>query len=90
MYTAVSLHRLASSNNFTLWHYKSKDASKEILENGYFNVCEDLIKRGDIIICDQGFAPLVIFVSRDRVKGGDILTQKLLQQPRIKIEETHE
>ena len=39
-YTAEDLSVLAYANNFTLWHYKTDDAS--VIDAGYFNAAANI------------------------------------------------
>ena len=41
---------LAYANNFTLWHYKTVDAS--VTSGGYFNNATDMMRIGDLIIAN--------------------------------------
>ncbi len=39
---------LAYANNFTLWHYKTEDAS--VTTAGYFNTASDMMNVNDLLI----------------------------------------
>ncbi|MFA5592585.1 MAG: hypothetical protein WC989_04645 [Micavibrio sp.] len=50
---ALKLHDLsvlAYANNFTLWHYKTVDASGVFTAAGYFNNASDMMRVGDLLI----------------------------------------
>lgn len=49
-YQPNDLSVLAYANNFTLWHYVTKDAA--ISEKGYFNDGVRLFRKGDLIIAN--------------------------------------
>lgn len=48
--TLSDLSVLAYANNFTLWHYKTKDNA--ITDTGYFNGAADMMNVGDLIIAN--------------------------------------
>lgn len=54
-----NLSVLAYSNGFTLWHYKTNDASADVDTEGYFNDVSHIMNIGDIIIAntDQDGTP---------------------------------
>lgn len=41
---------LAYANNFTLWHYKTKDQT--VRSDGYFNAGTDMMRVNDLLICN--------------------------------------
>lgn len=42
---------LAYANNFTMWHYITKDHNKEtVFSKGYFNKQKDMLRVGDLLI----------------------------------------
>lgn len=45
---------LAYANNFTLWHYCTKDAAEQFLTPGYFNPVYTIANSGDIIYITAG------------------------------------
>ncbi len=47
-YKPNDLSVLAYANNFTLWHYTTKDAS--VTGEGYFNKAADMLRVNDLII----------------------------------------
>lgn len=46
----ADLSVLAYANNFTLWHYKTKESEDAALSRGYFNKAVDMMRAGDVII----------------------------------------
>lgn len=52
---------LAYANNFTLWHYKTEDAS--VAAAGYFNTVFDMMNVNDLLITnvDIGGSPVTQF-----------------------------
>ena len=49
-FTASNLSVLAYANNFTLWHYTSKDTAATIEGSNYFNNAADMLRVNDLII----------------------------------------
>ena len=52
---------LAYANNFTLWHYTTKDNT--VTTAGYFNVSSDMLRVNDLIITglDTDGSPSTVF-----------------------------
>lgn len=61
---------LAYANNFTLWHYKTEDASVETLN--YFDNAADMMNAGDLIIANidtDGIPATRFYVVTDATGG---------------------
>lgn len=67
-----NLSVLAYANNFTLWHYKTTDAS--VTSGGYFNNAADVMRVGDLIIAnvDTDGTPLNKFYVVTGLSGGTV------------------
>lgn len=79
-----SIHNIASATGgFTIWHYRTKDTIKDILAPAYFNTGgSDILRRGDIVICDTGAEPIFIFISEHTLAdGGNIVAKSLFGKP---------
>lgn len=61
---------LAYANNFTLWHYKTTDASVTV--GGYFNAGTDMMRVNDLIIANvsTGGSPVTKFYIVTGNSGG--------------------
>lgn len=60
----ADLSVLAYANNFTLWHYKCRDADA-LLSTNYFKPAHDMLREGDLIICSPSItsmSPFFIYV----------------------------
>ena len=60
-FQTMDLSVLAYANNFTLWHYTTKDT--DITMGGYFDKARDMLRVNDLIIAnvDTNGAPATIF-----------------------------
>jgi hypothetical protein len=63
---------LAYANNFTLWHFKTEDASVETA--GYFSNASDMMNVNDLIIAniDTDDTPVTTFYIVTDITGGDV------------------
>lgn len=52
-YSNENLSVLAYSNSFTLWHYKTEDASTAVVAADYFNDATDMLRVGDMILVNS-------------------------------------
>ena len=48
-----NLSVLAYANGFTLWHYTTPDKAAEVNATGYFNFAADMLRPGDMILCNS-------------------------------------
>ncbi|HZT18712.1 MAG TPA: hypothetical protein VFA23_04870 [Dongiaceae bacterium] len=51
-FAARELSVLAYANGFTLWHYRT--TLDDLLETGYFDPAQELLREGDQIIANTG------------------------------------
>ena len=51
-YLSRNLSVIGYANGFTLWHYKSSDASATVDTSGYFNAAADMLRVGDFIFAN--------------------------------------
>jgi outer membrane protein assembly factor BamB len=51
-YDASNLSALTYANGFTLWHYKTPDASAVVDSTGYFNGAAAMLRVGDFIFAN--------------------------------------
>lgn len=60
-FTSSNLSVLAYANNFTLWHYVTKD--DVVTGSGYFNKAADMVRVNDLIIAnvDTDGTPSTVF-----------------------------
>lgn len=70
--TLSNLSVLAYANNFTLWHYKTADAS--VTGANYFDVAADMMNIGDLIIAtvDTGDTPETDFYIVSDIEAGAV------------------
>ena len=51
-YDASNLSALTYANGFTLWHYKTADATADVDTSGYFNEAASMLRVGDFIFAN--------------------------------------
>lgn len=61
-YQANNLSILAYANNFTLWHYTTKDKFQDVCDAGYFNKAFEMVRVGDMIIVNTANTNTVVWV----------------------------
>lgn len=73
----TDLSVLAYANNFTLWHYKTVDAS--IATTGYFNNAADMMNVNDMIVVniDTDGTPATAFYVITAISGGAVTVTAL-------------
>lgn len=75
MFMNKDLSVIAYANGFTLWHYKSNEAMKEITDPSYFVPVKKLMHTGDIIIInakeETAIRKLVLADNKVKVKDLD-------------------
>lgn len=66
---------MAYANGFTIWSYKTKDCRLDIIDKGYFDICNNIFDNGDLIDViiydkDNNFVDFieVVVVKTDREK----------------------
>ena len=65
-----NLSVLAYANGFTLWHYRSTDAATDVDTAGYFNLANEMVRVGDMILANVGSpASHGIFVVNQNASG---------------------
>lgn len=47
---------LGYANGFTLWHYKTLDAPKDVRKKDYFNAAKTMLRVNDLIVANVGLA----------------------------------
>jgi hypothetical protein len=53
---------LAYANGFTLWHYKTNVALADVMSSNYFADAQDMIVKGDMIMCSTADGGKLFFV----------------------------
>ena len=63
------------ANGFTLWHFRSGDAAKQIATPKYFNASSDMLRPGDFIFVNLENRTLARngILAVDSVQDGDVL-----------------
>ena len=51
-YNPNDLSALSYANGFTLWHYKTADASTTVDTTGYFNEAAGMLRVGDFVMAN--------------------------------------
>lgn len=51
-----NLSALTYANGFTVWHYRTEDASTTVDAVGYFNAAADVLRVGDFIFANCSIA----------------------------------
>lgn len=51
-YDPTNLSALSYANGFTLWHYKTSDASADVDTSGYFSDAAGMMRIGDFIFAN--------------------------------------
>lgn len=53
-YSSNTLSVLGYANGFTLWHYSTPDAAKQVAAPGYLNAATEMLRPGDFIMVNAG------------------------------------
>lgn len=79
-YKSKDLSVLAYTNGFTLWHYRTHDSATVVTDEGYFNPkAEDLLRAGDILICnvDTADVPQALLLLVKKVEGLEVTVHNM-------------
>lgn len=60
-----NLSVLSYANGFTLWHYKTPDAQRDVRAPGYFDDARDMLRQADMLHVNAGDATGTLVVSRN-------------------------
>jgi outer membrane protein assembly factor BamB len=55
-FNSANLSALSYANGFTLWHYRTEEASTAVDNTGYFNQASGILRVGDFILANCNVA----------------------------------
>lgn len=78
-YQSEDLSVLAYANGFTLWHYCTHNSATVVTDEGYFNSAADMLRAGDILICnvDTARRPQALLLLVKKVEGREVTVQNM-------------
>lgn len=77
-YKYKDLSVLAYANGFTLWHYCTHNSATVVAGEGYFNAASDMLRAGDILICNVDTdVPQALLLLVNKVEGREVTVQNM-------------
>ena len=55
-YNSSGLSAISYANGFTMWHYRTEDASQELATTGYFDAAHKMLRLGDFMLVNADLA----------------------------------